>query len=73
MKHIFEHAGVMLEVDYSPGTKADPQPTFHTIHVIDANYRACGPNLIPFLHNTLRMVALGEAETFLSTIVADLP
>ena len=67
--HIFEHAGVMLEVKYAPGVV----PTFHTIRVLDANYRAVGPDLSPLLHDTLRMVAPGEAETFLSTIVAELP
>lgn len=74
MRHIFEHAGVLLQVDYSP-TK--PDVTFHTVHVLDTNYKAVGPDLTPLLHDLLLLIPphgpTVEAMTMLSAILEDLP
>lgn len=75
MIHIFEHRGIYLRVDYEPTVP----PTFNSVRVVDANYRPIGPDLQPLLHDTLLVTtpAMGgadaEAQTFLSSIVEDLP
>lgn len=75
-QHIFEHMGVHLHVEYSPGE----QPEFHSVRVLDANYRPTGPDLTHFLHNTLipcddepSMGADMCARSLLSAIVEELP
>ncbi len=75
--HIYEHAGVMLNVQYTPG---DP-PTFQDIRVLDRNYRPTGPDLQPLLHSAFFLESAKDeneqpcmdAQTILSAIVADLP
>lgn len=70
MNHIFEHAGVMLDVDYIPGNP----PTFQSVKVLGADYKPTGPNLLPMLHTTAIVNAdETEAMRFLSAIVEDLP
>lgn len=79
MIHIFEHAGIHLHVDYTPANSAADLPTFHTVRVLDANYRPTGPDLTTLLHHTLLLAAeptpgeRTDAITFLSAIAADLP
>jgi hypothetical protein len=77
LTHIFEHAGIMLQVGYTQPQGEDP--TFHTVHLLDANYKVCGPNIVELLHRTA--IIIGEpiaghtpdAQTFLSAIAEDLP
>lgn len=75
MIHIFEHSGVMLRVDYTPGE----EPTFHSIHVMDASYRPIGPDLTQLLHKTVLLDdepvegQLANAQPFLSAICEELP
>lgn len=74
MNHIFEHAGVMLDVQYQPG---DP-PTFQSVRVLGADYKPTGPNLLPLLHTTAILEMTADAEVvqatrFLSAIVEELP
>lgn len=75
--HIFEHCGVMLHVDYSNDQHGIAQ--FHDIRVMDGNYRPCGPDLRPLLHQALLITnapvtgARLDAHTFLSAIAMELP
>ena len=72
--HIFELAGVLLNVQYSA---TQPDVTFHSVRVMDGDYKCVGPNLMPMLHNTLLMTSRhgihAEAMTMLSAITEDLP
>lgn len=71
--HIFELAGVLLNVQYS-ATK--PDVTFHSVRVMDGDYKCVGPDLIPMLHNTLLLTGAhgrhAEAMTLLSAITEDI-
>lgn len=77
MKQVVDHAGVLLEVDYTPPA-SDEGPTFHGIHLLDEHYRSCGPDIAPLLHNVFVLAppcAGGgprEAESFLSHLVGEL-
>jgi hypothetical protein len=68
--HIHDYQGVLLRVEYTPDKVEGP--TIHSVHVLDRRYRVVGPDLVPLLHDTLVLVAPGEAETFLSLIAGDL-
>lgn len=73
MNHIFEHAGVMLDVTYQQG---DP-PTFQSVRVLGADYQPTGPNLLPLLHDMAILERNVEADVvqatrFLSAIVEEL-
>lgn len=75
MQHIFEHAGVMLDVQYE---MEGQEPVFQSIHLLDADYRRCGPDLKEFLHTTVLLKsdptpgAATDACTFLSAICEEL-
>lgn len=74
MNHIFEHAGVLLAVDY----QQDDPPTFQSVHVLGADYQPTGPNLLPLLHDMAILERNVEADVVLATrllsaIVEELP
>ncbi len=48
MHHIYEYGGVMLRANYE---MSEGVPTFHSVHLLDADYKPVGPNLHVFLHN----------------------
>jgi hypothetical protein len=72
VKHLFDHRGVLLSVDYTPG----PVIEFHSVHATDHVYRTVGPDLMPLLHDTLVRMSettdTVECQTFLSCIVDDI-
>lgn len=76
-RHLFEHKGVILQVDYE--RLEDGTPDFQSIRTLGDDYRPVGPEL-RFLLDGLLVVedappgALEcEAERFLSKIVEELP
>lgn len=77
LTHIFEHSGVLLHVEYS--RNASDETHFHSVRVMDPQYRPTGPELIPLLHQSLLLdtePVMGmrvDAKTFLSAIAEDLP
>lgn len=80
LRHIYEHAGIMLDVQYTNDSSAqDGMPTFHSIRVMDSNYRPTGPDLRPMLHNTLIILQDPQpglrldAYTLLTCIAEELP
>ena len=70
--YIHDSAGVSLRVEYSIAN--DGVLTFHNIKVLDADYRAVGPDLTPLLHRLLVLTNAmpPEGEHFLSTLVAEI-
>ena len=76
MKHIYEHKGVHLEVEYEK-----PPGQIHAIHsvrVLGDNYQAVGPNLYPLMHDALIVHSRGRggrvtAASFMATIAEELP
>lgn len=76
MIHIFEHMGVMLHVEYTPGF--DGVPTINSVRVTDERYRPIGPNLAEFLNTTVVLYpeesdGTREATPVLSLITEELP
>lgn len=74
MKTIFEHAGVMLAVDYTPGD--DGIHSFNEVRVLDGDYRPTGPNLTSLLDTAFVLTGRQgdhfSAESFLSAIVTEI-
>ena len=61
--HYYESpTGLALRVDYEVG------PEFHSIHVIDSEYRPVGPDLKEFLHD----LVLPTGKRFLSVIAEEI-
>ena len=76
MKTIFEHAGIMLDVDYTPGADEDGGAIFNKIRVLGENYKPVGPDLIPLLMSSMIMtrgLPRPEASMFLAAIAGELP
>lgn len=48
-QQVVERAGILLRVEFAKGPPPNDEVTFSSIHVLDENYRACGPNLVPLL------------------------
>lgn len=77
MKHIYEHNGVLLDVEYEPATDASG-PYFKGIHVMDVDYRPIGPDLRPLLMHVVITDAfvdadgIGTGEPLLSIITGEL-
>lgn len=79
MVYVYEQAGVLLHVEYS---EQEEVVDFHTVRVMDAEYRPVGPNLVELFHNLLvtdidlplelNNVENVQASTILSRIVDDL-
>lgn len=79
MKQYVEHAGVMMEVVFTPPAPEIPALEFLSVRVVDQNYRAVGPDLMPMLHQLLVIrtppkddETRFDAETFLNFLVTEL-
>jgi hypothetical protein len=77
VQHIYEHAGVLLRVDYQ--TDQSGEHTFNSVRVLDERYRPVGPDLKPLLNDVLLTLSpasadggLADCTTFLSAICEEL-
>jgi hypothetical protein len=67
--HIFEHNGVLLQVDYFADTKP---VTINSVHALGTDYKPIGPDLTPLLEEALVLTGATEAEHFLSLVAKEL-
>lgn len=76
MNHVYEHAGVLLGVQYE---KSEGMTTFISVRALGSDYLPIGPELKHFLDESLILIRLdeeggtSEAATFLSAIAEELP
>ena len=71
MKHIFDHAGVMFQAEYT--RDGDGTPVFNGIHVLDEAYRPVGANLIPVFANLMMWITPGRVGPVMDPIIEELP
>lgn len=75
MIHVYEHAGILLFVEY---IKDRDITTFTNVRVVDILYRPIGPNLIPLLKEVIVLDgeavpgAMQEGEAILSAIAEEI-
>jgi hypothetical protein len=71
MKQLCEHEGVLLEIEYAERDHADG-PRIDSARVLDSNYRATGPNLVPLLDKMFFLTLPGEGTMFFSRVADEL-
>ena len=75
MKHLFEHGGVLLDVEYD---MEDGEPVFQSIYALGDDYKPTGPDLTGMLMGSYVLAkfdpanAQHEAMPFLSAICEEL-
>lgn len=70
-KQLFEHAGVLLQVQYEV---VHDEVVFESVHALDADYRPVGPDLTSLLDDMLICDTPGcvEAQRILSKIAGEI-
>lgn len=73
---VVERAGILMRVDY---VITNDEMQFNDVRVLDADYRPCGPNLVPLLDPMLVLhegapfgSKSAKAERFLSTVLTEI-
>ena len=70
--------GVILQINYTPPSAADPVPTLHSVFMLGADYKPCGPDLTAFLDGMLAPTATDhngettEVSPFLSLVTEEI-
>ena len=68
MKQLYEREGVILEIDYD----LEPDTVVNSARVLDANYRATGPNLVSFLDGMFVLTSADGGSKFFSLVADEL-
>lgn len=68
MKQLYEREGVILEIDYD----LEPDTVVNSVRVLDANYRATGPNLVAFLDEMFVLTSADSGSKFFSLVADEL-
>ncbi len=71
MKQLCEHEGILLEIEYVEPLHAEG-PRIDSARVLDASYRATGPNLVPLLDKMFFLTNIGEGTMFFSRVAEEL-
>jgi hypothetical protein len=74
---IIDRSGVLMQVSYEEGRPATPDApaepiTFHSVFVLDGDYRPTGPDILPLLDGMTVMISPSEATPFFCTVDAEL-
>ena len=72
MRAIHEHEGIMLEIEYSEPDNVELGPILHGVRVLDRDYKATGPCLMPLLSGMFLLTGKGEGTMFFSKIADEL-
>ena len=71
VKTLTEYEGVVIEIEYDEPNHVDG-PLITSARVLDGDYRATGPNLLPLLDRCFLQTAPAEATWFLSQVVSEI-
>lgn len=71
MRKLFEHGGVLLEVEYTPGSDAEGGPTIISVRALGDNYAPAEPDLTGLLQNLLVLEEDGAEMQYLFSKIAE--
>lgn len=71
MKSIASCEGLLLEIDYDQGHVLEG-PIINSARVLDSDYRATGPNLVPMLDKMFFLKDAANGEPFLNMVAQEL-
>lgn len=70
-KAVVERDGVLLEVEFQDPQHVDG-PHIQSVRVLDAEYRATGPDLTPMFNNLFFLTSEEEGERFLTSVASEI-